>query len=86
MRREYEVGQLLKQRYDSFLGDFHTDKVYGYSTNYDRTKMSLQLVLAGVFPPSEKTSWNNDLHWLPIPTHYDPVPTDFLSTNEACAK
>ncbi|XP_001607714.2 venom acid phosphatase Acph-1-like [Nasonia vitripennis] len=86
MNREHKIGQLLKKRYDSYLGDFQADKVYGYSTDYDRTKMSLQLVLAGVFPPSEKTSWNDDIHWLPIPNHYEPYTSNFLSTNDGCEK
>ncbi|KAL6417074.1 hypothetical protein ACFW04_013003 [Cataglyphis niger] len=37
---EYELGQVLRSRYKDFLGDF---------LDYDRTKMSLQLILTALF-------------------------------------
>ena len=87
MKREYKIGQILRNRYDDFLGEYKHGEVYAYSTAYDRTKMSLQLVLAGLYPPSPKTSWSNEINWSPIPTHYKPFDQDFLSraTNGKCA-
>lgn len=37
------------------------------STDYDRTKMSLALVLAGLYPPTGKLRWNEGLNWQPVP-------------------
>ncbi|XP_025075238.1 LOW QUALITY PROTEIN: uncharacterized protein LOC105431612 [Pogonomyrmex barbatus] len=70
--REYELGQVLRDRYNNFLGDFYLPKlVMGQSSDYDRTKMSLQLVLAGLFPPiNAQQQWNPVLNWQPIPTTY----------------
>ncbi|XP_058795084.1 venom acid phosphatase Acph-1-like [Phymastichus coffea] len=83
-RREYRIGQLLRQRYGDFLGDFNNSHVYAYSTNSDRTKMSLQLVLAGLYPPTARTSWSDKINWLPIPTYYDKDEDNFLTVYYTC--
>ncbi|XP_014616757.1 PREDICTED: venom acid phosphatase Acph-1-like [Polistes canadensis] len=83
--REYSIGKMLRQRYNDFLGDlYHPKDVYARSTDIDRTKMSLQLVLAGLYPPSDKQNWNPDLPWLAIPTHYAPERVDNLLRPQAC--
>ncbi|KAI4497965.1 hypothetical protein M0802_006789 [Mischocyttarus mexicanus] len=83
--REYSIGKMLRQRYNDFLGDLYRPKeVYARSTDIDRTKMSLQLVLAGLYPPSEKQNWNSDLPWLAIPTHYTPERLDNLLRPQTC--
>lgn len=46
------------------------------STGFPRTRMSAQLVLAGLWPPSEKQKWHGDLPWLPIPVDYKPYEED----------
>lgn len=50
--------------------------MYAQSTDVDRTKMSLQLVLAGLFPPIGLQKWNSGLDWQPIPTHYESLDQD----------
>lgn len=83
--REYRIGQMLRERYDKFLGDIYRPQdIYGRSTDIDRTKMSLQLVLAGLYPPAEAQSWNPKLPWLAIPTHYAPESVDILLRPQAC--
>lgn len=70
-RREFQLGNVLHERYSTFLGDFYTPQsVSGLSSDYDRTKMSLQLVLAAIFPPNSEQKWNPRLNWQPIPTRY----------------
>ncbi|KAL6416978.1 hypothetical protein ACFW04_013068 [Cataglyphis niger] len=71
-KREYELGQVLRSRYKDFLGDLYLPNlVVGRSSDYDRTKMSLQLVLTALFPPMDtRQRWNADLNWQPIPTMY----------------
>ncbi|XP_018564769.1 venom acid phosphatase Acph-1 [Anoplophora glabripennis] len=70
---EYKLGRYLKSLYGEFLGEDYTEgKVYVRSTDVTRTKMSAQLVLAGLFPPSQSLVWNENLLWLPIPVSYKP--------------
>nr|XP_031841686.1 venom acid phosphatase Acph-1-like isoform X2 [Nomia melanderi] len=77
--REYLIGKMLRERYDKFLGDvYHPSDVYAQSTDIDRTKVSLQLVLSALYPPNSKQTWNEKLQWLPIPTNYMPEKVDNL--------
>lgn len=49
------------------------------STAVSRTKMSIQLVLAGLFPPrGTALEWNKELNWMPIPYDYEPLDKDTL--------
>ncbi|CAB0031315.1 unnamed protein product [Trichogramma brassicae] len=81
---EYKIGTLLRERYDSFLGDYHPSLVYGISTNFDRTKNSLQLALSGLYPPSTKLRWNRELAWNPIPINSVPDKFDSLFRLDSC--
>lgn len=54
-------------------------EVYAQSTGVTRTKMSLQLLLAGFFPPKgTPLEWNKNLNWLPIPYNYQELDQDTL--------
>lgn len=68
---------MLRQRYSTFLGGKHRyGNVFARSTDIDRTKMSLQLVLGGIYPPGL-----NDLGQLqlsPIPIEFTPVIVDSI--------
>lgn len=72
MQRAFKLGQVLKNQYGTFLGDYKQENVYAYSTHYVRCKTSLLLVLAGLFPPSAEQTWNKNLAWMPIPFDYNP--------------
>ncbi|XP_076233999.1 venom acid phosphatase Acph-1 isoform X2 [Calliopsis andreniformis] len=77
--REYCIGKMLRERYNEFLGNiYHPSDVYAVSTDMDRTKVSLQLVLAGLYHPIPIQLWNKELPWIPIPTHYMPEKVDNL--------
>lgn len=68
---EYKLGRFLKSHYGDFLGpDYTLDKVTVRATDVTRTKMSAELVMAGLFPPSSSLVWNPDLLWLPVPINY----------------
>lgn len=84
--REYELGQALRKKYKNFLGDLYLPKlVMGHSSDYDRTKMSLQLVLASLFPPiNVQQRWNPALNWQPIPTTYVPRVDDNFFLADEC--
>ncbi|KRT82078.1 Phosphatase [Oryctes borbonicus] len=68
----YQLGKVLHNQYKTFLGDIYTpDVVEATSTDFDRTKMTVLLVLAGLFPPSVSQMWDEDLSWIPIPYYFD---------------
>lgn len=77
--RLYDVGRILRNRYGGFLGDlWFPDLIESISTNDDRTKMSLELVLAGLFPPNSSNQWNKELNWQPIPFQSLSVEPNFM--------
>lgn len=77
--RLYDVGRILRNRYGGFLGDlWFPDLIESISTNDDRTKMSLELVLAGLFPPNSSNQWNKELNWQPIPFQSLSVEPNFV--------
>ncbi|KAJ8966360.1 hypothetical protein NQ317_011935 [Molorchus minor] len=67
----YGPGQVTKHlgRDTEFLwGElYHPDILEAWSSNTDRTKVSLMLVLAGLFPPVADEIWDDQLIWQPIP-------------------
>ncbi|XP_019864532.1 venom acid phosphatase Acph-1 [Aethina tumida] len=70
-QRAFKLGKLLRKRYDSFLGKLYVpDIVMAQSTDYDRTKMSALLALAGLFKPAPSQIWDEEVTWLPIPYSY----------------
>jgi prostatic aicd phosphatase len=77
-RRLYLLGKALKKRYGNFLGTFTVDTVDARSTDYRRTKMSLQLVLASLFPPENELIWEKHLKWQPVPFTYWPIEKDHV--------
>ncbi|KMQ85603.1 prostatic acid phosphatase [Lasius niger] len=85
-KREYELGETLRNRYKDFLGDLYLPKlVVAHSSDYDRTKMSLQLVLAALFPPTDiRQRWNGDLNWQPIPATFVPRVDDNFFLSDEC--
>ncbi|XP_033231389.1 venom acid phosphatase Acph-1-like [Belonocnema kinseyi] len=85
MMREYKIGTMLRERYDGYFGpDYWPSLIYAQSTDLPRTKMSLQLVLAGLFPPSELQTWNQNLPWIPVDISYVPAEEDYLLFTHHC--
>ncbi|KAJ8921163.1 hypothetical protein NQ315_013635 [Exocentrus adspersus] len=74
----YKVGQYLRERYRDFLGTrYSPDAFYTESTDVDRTKASMQLVNAGLWPPETAQKWG-PLNWQPVPIHSEPLDEDML--------
>ncbi|KYN18558.1 Venom acid phosphatase Acph-1, partial [Trachymyrmex cornetzi] len=85
-KRAYELGLVLKDRYHKFLGDlYYPPNVYARSSWVPRTKMTLQLVLAALYPPVEIQKWNSGLPWQPVEMIYFPMNEDNLLFPMQCS-
>ncbi|NXJ09130.1 PPAP phosphatase, partial [Odontophorus gujanensis] len=77
MQQLFELGQYMRKRYSNFLNSTYNRKeFYVQSTDYDRTIMSAQSYLSGLFPPTSSQIWNPELLWQPIPVHVVTKSTD----------
>lgn len=82
--RQYELGQWLKERYSGFLSEeYDEEEIYVRSTDVDRTLMSAQSNLAGLYPPATNQRWKKDLDWQPIPVHTVKESEDYLLSSHA---
>uniref|UniRef100_A0A673WZQ1 Lysosomal acid phosphatase n=1 Tax=Salmo trutta TaxID=8032 RepID=A0A673WZQ1_SALTR len=73
MRQHFELGQVLRKRYRGFLNDtYDRHEISVRSTDYDRTLMSAEANLAGLYPPNGSQVFNPSLEWQPIPVHTVP--------------
>jgi hypothetical protein len=75
IEQEYHLGELIRQRYTDFLPQqYNGREFYVYSSNLNRTLMSGQAVLAGMFPRDGETPMDRVN---PIPIHnYVPIEQD----------
>ncbi|KAJ8985186.1 hypothetical protein NQ317_018215 [Molorchus minor] len=83
----FNIGKFLRERYGSFLGTYYSpDKFYTQSTDTDRTKASMQLVNAGLWPPESVQKWG-PIDWQPIPVQSEPLDQDMLLlVRQPCAQ
>lgn len=73
----YKLGEYFHRRYSKVLGPkYSPEKVYVLSTDYDRSIMSAQSNLAGLFKPGDEEIWMDGLKWQPIPVHTLPKQMD----------
>lgn len=83
-RRHFALGQWLRKRYDGFLSaEYIPDEIYVRSTDVDRTLMSAESNLAGLYPPTKNNQWNTNIGWQPIPVHTVPQTEDALLSSHA---
>ncbi|XP_033225864.1 venom acid phosphatase Acph-1-like [Belonocnema kinseyi] len=72
-KRELELGKFLRKTYDAFLGpEYIPGSVDARSTDVNRTKESLGLILKGMMPKAE------------VPTKFDDKLKDTLLLPQAC--
>ncbi|KAK7794415.1 hypothetical protein R5R35_010392 [Gryllus longicercus] len=77
--QHFELGKWLRERYDHFLPEeYSRDDIYIRSTDVDRTLMSAESNLAGLYPPTGSQRWNPTLSWQPIPIHTTPEIDDMI--------
>ncbi|XP_068621420.1 venom acid phosphatase Acph-1-like isoform X2 [Battus philenor] len=83
----FEMGALLRKRYNDFLGPFYEDgKHYVITSDTDLSKMSALLIAAGLWPPPIEQVWNETLNWQPVPYSYPPRDHDYLLYEENCPR
>lgn len=79
MQQHYDLGQFLRKRYTGFLNEsYDRHEISVRSTDYDRTLMSAEANLAGLYPPSGSQVFNPNLKWQPIPVHTVPMTEERL--------
>lgn len=83
----FENGEFIRHRYNDFLGDIYNARItYVLSTDSDRTKMTAQLMDAGIWPPNKEQQWG-PLKWQPIPVRFDNLNEDnLLLVRRPCAQ
>ncbi|KAL4717776.1 hypothetical protein ACJJTC_000925 [Scirpophaga incertulas] len=86
IQQHYALGQWFRKRYSHLLSTWYdSSEIYVRSTDIDRTLMSAQANLAGLYPPKGTSIWNKALLWQPIPVHTVPEAEDeLLSMNRPC--
>ncbi|XP_030130088.2 lysosomal acid phosphatase [Taeniopygia guttata] len=73
MRQQWELGQALRRRYRDFLSEaYRRQEIFIRSTDCDRTLMSAEANLAGLYPPGGQEMFNPNISWQPIPVHTVP--------------
>ncbi|CAG9830934.1 unnamed protein product [Diabrotica balteata] len=87
-QQHFQLGQWFRDRYDGFLPrNYFVDDIYVMSSDYDRTLMSAEANLAGLYPPVKTQTWEPKLKWQPIPVHSSPRNQDALVAGQKpCAK
>ncbi|KAE8606595.1 hypothetical protein XENTR_v10010797 [Xenopus tropicalis] len=79
MKQHWDLGQELRARYKGFLNEsYNRHEIYVQSTNVDRTLMSAEANLAGLYPPKGSQIFNPNITWQPIPVHTVPESEDKL--------
>uniref|UniRef100_A0A8C5PFL1 Lysosomal acid phosphatase n=1 Tax=Leptobrachium leishanense TaxID=445787 RepID=A0A8C5PFL1_9ANUR len=79
MRQHWDLGQELRRRYRGFLNEsYDRHEIYVRSTDVDRTLMSAEANLAGLYPPAGSQVFNPNITWQPIPVHTLPETEDRL--------
>lgn len=85
----YHKGVLLRKMYDGFLSRFYSEaEFYCTSTVADRTLMSAQMVLAGLYPPGDSYHQvGPGTRWQPVPLHEDSPDKSFIfGHGQACPR
>lgn len=82
------MGRWLRNRYGDFLPiQYNENDIYIRSSDVDRTLMSAEANLAGLYPPKDKQVWDNQIPWQPIPVHTRPEKEDYLiAMKKTCPK
>ncbi|XP_060103698.1 lysosomal acid phosphatase-like [Heteronotia binoei] len=79
IKQQHKLGRFFRNKYGKFLSaEYKRKEIYVLSTDVDRTIMSAQSNLAGLYPPTGSQIWNHRIAWQPIPVHTLPRKYDQL--------
>ncbi|XP_056636833.1 prostatic acid phosphatase-like [Diorhabda sublineata] len=79
-RQHYELGQYTRKRYKNFLPTkYNSTLFYVETTDVDRTHMSAQTNVYGMFPATGTQIWRKGINWQAIPIH--PANSSIFATN-----
>ncbi|XP_054273794.1 lysosomal acid phosphatase-like [Macrosteles quadrilineatus] len=68
----YNLGQKVRSLYKGFINNtYSSNDFYATSTALERTLVSGEAFLAGLYPPLGNQIWNKDIAWQPIPIYTD---------------
>ncbi|XP_017874714.1 PREDICTED: prostatic acid phosphatase [Drosophila arizonae] len=82
--QHYQLGKWLRSRYSSLLDTkFDNEQIFVQSTDVDRTLMSAESNLAGLYEPVGDDVWNAQIKWQPIPVHTIPEKEDAMLAAKA---
>ncbi|XP_023166403.2 prostatic acid phosphatase [Drosophila hydei] len=82
--QHYELGKWLRKRYSSLLDTkYDNEQIYVQSTDVERTLMSAESNLAGLYEPVGDDVWNAQIKWQPIPVHTVPEKEDAIVAAKA---
>ncbi|XP_045511266.1 venom acid phosphatase Acph-1-like isoform X2 [Colias croceus] len=83
----YEMGALLRKRYNNFLGPYYeADKSMVITSDTSLSKMTALLIAAGLWPPTQDQMWNDTFWWQPVPYQYPSKGEDYLLYEENCPR
>ncbi|XP_072381048.1 prostatic acid phosphatase-like [Diabrotica undecimpunctata] len=83
-QQHYELGQFTRKRYGKWLPQkYDKNDFYAQTTDVDRTHMSAQVNLYGLYPAKKDQSWRLFTDWQPIPVH--PGDSNIWETFPNCA-
>ncbi|CAK1549740.1 unnamed protein product [Leptosia nina] len=83
----YEMGALLRNRYNEFLGPYYAaDESMVIASDTNLSKMTALLISAGLWPPPSDQIWNDTIMWQPVSYTYPPRNKDFLLYEENCPR
>ena len=78
MEQQHRLGAYLRTRYGSLLNSTYlASEIRVRSTDYDRTLMSAQSNLVGLYPVKSNSD-NGQVPIQPIPIHTVPITEDFV--------
>ncbi|XP_072383338.1 venom acid phosphatase Acph-1-like [Diabrotica undecimpunctata] len=83
-QQHYELGQFTRKRYGKWLSEkYDKNDFYAQTTDVDRTHMSGQVNLNGLYPAKQDQIWRRPTDWQPIPLH--PGDSNIWETFPNCA-